>query len=433
MYKRNVLIIWAMATLFSPFGIAIAQAWTNIGPEPDCHIFSMITLDHDQSTSIDTLVVSTDAGIWRTFDSGENWTDITPEEGFDPDEPDPYRVLHCGPIYQENGSFDHWYIIAMCNRYNLFSETENIGETDWHTVHYRMANTLAISSLDGNFWIGNWAEAVYKSENRQHAWWRDTPDDYVEDDDVHISIDAPDSTIYLSSNEKTYRKRYFQDGWETVCDSTLHLTAFSRTNENDYFLFGNDAVGTALYTCTDSGETFTSLIAPLDRPVGSIVSAGEILYLSTEDSIWCYNTATLQQMVLPAPDIVTCCIASEDNTEIIVATSSSGIWRDDPSEWEWPQNTVGGNQRIVLPATMGLTAYPNPFNTMTKVCLILPASSHIRLSVYDVLGREVAILSNGVTSSGNHQFVWNPETSGVYFVRAVSDAGILSRKVVALK
>jgi protocatechuate 3,4-dioxygenase beta subunit len=47
--------------------------------------------------------------------------------------------------------------------------------------------------------------------------------------------------------------------------------------------------------------------------------------------------------------------------------------------------------------------YPNPFNPSTTISYHLPVSSHVKLTVYDVFGREVAILVDGKQSAGTHE------------------------------
>ena len=63
--------------------------------------------------------------------------------------------------------------------------------------------------------------------------------------------------------------------------------------------------------------------------------------------------------------------------------------------------------------------YPNPFNGQTTISFKLQAASEVKLTVYDVTGREVASLVSGHLSAGLHDVTWNAEgmTSGVYFVR----------------
>ena len=73
-------------------------------------------------------------------------------------------------------------------------------------------------------------------------------------------------------------------------------------------------------------------------------------------------------------------------------------------------------------------SYPNPFSPSTTFRYSLPAQSHVRLGVYDVAGREVAVIQDGVQTAGSHEVRWDgtgrealPVGAGVYFVRL--DAG----------
>jgi photosystem II stability/assembly factor-like uncharacterized protein len=61
--------------------------------------------------------------------------------------------------------------------------------------------------------------------------------------------------------------------------------------------------------------------------------------------------------------------------------------------------------------------YPNPFNPTTAIRYQVPAISDVTLRIYDVLGRQVAELANGIRIPGTHIVHWNASTmaSGVYF------------------
>ncbi len=71
------------------------------------------------------------------------------------------------------------------------------------------------------------------------------------------------------------------------------------------------------------------------------------------------------------------------------------------------------------PTTTGLDAnYPNPFNPSTTIPYRLAAPGVITLSVYNILGQPVVILSEGYREAGFHRIVWNASgmPAGVYFV-----------------
>jgi hypothetical protein len=63
--------------------------------------------------------------------------------------------------------------------------------------------------------------------------------------------------------------------------------------------------------------------------------------------------------------------------------------------------------------------YPNPFNPSTTIQFNLPSKSYASLKVFDMLGREVAMLVDEELSAGNHTRQWNAMnmSSGVYFYR----------------
>lgn len=63
--------------------------------------------------------------------------------------------------------------------------------------------------------------------------------------------------------------------------------------------------------------------------------------------------------------------------------------------------------------------FPNPFNPSTVFRFHLPDESRVSLRVFDLLGREVATLVDGVVSAGTHSVTWNASSlgSGVYFAR----------------
>jgi hypothetical protein len=69
--------------------------------------------------------------------------------------------------------------------------------------------------------------------------------------------------------------------------------------------------------------------------------------------------------------------------------------------------------------------YPNPFNPSTVVSFQLTVAGNVRLTVYDVLGREVATLLDGFSTAGAHTVTWNAagRASGVYFYRLTTGRG----------
>jgi S-formylglutathione hydrolase FrmB len=63
-------------------------------------------------------------------------------------------------------------------------------------------------------------------------------------------------------------------------------------------------------------------------------------------------------------------------------------------------------------------AYPNPFNAGTRISMSLDQTTDMRIRVSNLLGREVAVLSDSKLNAGRHNFFWNAnsQSNGTYFV-----------------
>ena len=79
--------------------------------------------------------------------------------------------------------------------------------------------------------------------------------------------------------------------------------------------------------------------------------------------------------------------------------------------------------------------YPNPFNPSTVIRYELPEGGHVRLAVYDMMGRRVAELVNGPVQAGSHtaDFDGSRLASGVYVYRLQSGGQVLSGKMMLVK
>jgi hypothetical protein len=82
-----------------------------------------------------------------------------------------------------------------------------------------------------------------------------------------------------------------------------------------------------------------------------------------------------------------------------------------------------------------LPNYPNPFNPSTRIAYSIRTTQYITLKVYDLLGKEVATLVNGVQQAGIHYALFGGESlaGGIYVTRLFSHAGVESGKMMLLK
>ena len=91
--------------------------------------------------------------------------------------------------------------------------------------------------------------------------------------------------------------------------------------------------------------------------------------------------------------------------------------------------------KLSSPKSMGLYAYPNPFNASTQFNLYLPVSGDAKLVIFDVLGRQIVTLLDDRLSAGVHHVIWNAEdiANGLYFVALECAGQRVTQKLVLLK
>lgn len=80
-------------------------------------------------------------------------------------------------------------------------------------------------------------------------------------------------------------------------------------------------------------------------------------------------------------------------------------------------------------------AYPNPFNSSTKFVYRMPIQSSVQIKVFDILGREVALLVHKDQKEGQYEILFNAGDlpSGIYFCRMQSKNYVSTKKIILLK
>jgi hypothetical protein len=83
--------------------------------------------------------------------------------------------------------------------------------------------------------------------------------------------------------------------------------------------------------------------------------------------------------------------------------------------------------------------YPNPFNSATTISYQLEKESHVKIVVYDLIGKEVAVLVDRVQLPGSYSAYFDPSdyngglSAGLYFYTMYSKGFASSRKMLYLK
>ncbi len=100
-------------------------------------------------------------------------------------------------------------------------------------------------------------------------------------------------------------------------------------------------------------------------------------------------------------------------------------------------STVGViNNGTGVPSSYELAQnYPNPFNPSTKINFSIPKSGNVKLAVYDMIGNEVSVITNGELAAGNYTASFNASklSSGVYFYKLVTGEFTSTKRMILVK
>ena len=120
---------------------------------------------------------------------------------------------------------------------------------------------------------------------------------------------------------------------------------------------------------------------------------------------------------------------SEDRMVDVSVTDGSTSWINNGL-------TVISMSDSVLPTEVTLgSAYPNPFNPSTSFMYDISSDMNVSIAIYDIKGRMITELVNGIHGQGQYQATWNADinASGVYFVQMVAGSTVKTQKLMLVK
>lgn len=194
----------------------------------------------------------------------------------------------------------------------------------------------------------------------------------------------------------------------SVLDVNLKIDTVIHTNDSDleFYLIHNGITDTVIYQAGGSGDNF----------IGTILNDSASMLISN-------GTAPFTDSYRPHKPLSQFNNGDVNGTWILEifdrATGNTGILQSWSLIVTTVSNPIGiqpiGNE---IPKGYSLSQnYPNPFNPVTKMSFALPQSSKVKLTVYDILGREITSLVNEQLNPGTYEVDWNASdySSGVYY------------------
>lgn len=339
-------------------------------------------------SSPDTVFIA-GQGVKRSVDGGQTWEAVLPSDYADlghfvkilPSDPDVVFAWYGGHLFRSTDGGSDW-----------------IQQPDLSSELPRSGGPFAVDPLrPGRLWT--FSDTLFVTEDFGATWTAHGP--ALESVYDMICLPGRDDLMFLDQMGDLWL--YTEDTGEvsslpTPISNPLHDLKLRPGTDHEVLVIGD----TRVYLTDDYGSTWEEI-------------AGD------------YSGATLGLGL------------SEDGTDLYVGTAQTGLWVGiDVFE---PSGVANGAEPS-LPARITLhPAYPNPFNASTRIAFDLPQAGRATLSVYDLLGRRVAVLFEGNADAGRHEVVWDVANeagvnvaSGTYLVRleGQDDPGAV-RRVVLVK
>lgn len=129
-------------------------------------------------------------------------------------------------------------------------------------------------------------------------------------------------------------------------------------------------------------------------------------------------------------------LAIDNNQNVYVTGSSYGMGTDYDFATLKYSIVTGIDPSNNKPLSYSLSQnFPNPFNPATTISFEIPSAGQVKLSVYDVEGKEVAVLINDYLVANKYNINWNAEkvTSGVYFYKLQTNEFTSTKKMILIK
>jgi hypothetical protein len=208
-------------------------------------------------------------------------------------------------------------------------------------------------------------------------------------------------------------------------------SAWSQQGEK---LVGADAIGNAEqgYSVSLSADGNTAIVGGYDDNS----SCGATWVFARSGAAWAQKGDKLvgDGAARPALQGSSVALSADGSTAVVGGNlDNDGLG----AAWVYVLKPEGIDEEIAtLPRRFSLGQnYPNPFNPSTTVKYELPTSSTVKLSVFDMLGREVIVLVSERQEAGIHEVKFDASglSSGMYFYRLQAGDFVQARKLLLVR
>jgi photosystem II stability/assembly factor-like uncharacterized protein len=371
-----------------------------------------------------------------------------------------FRSKDAGDTWEHYGLDKPVYELLITPSKNLFARTnDGVYRTSTETMDWHLIETLPL--LRGHPWTGGLLlalgsqghlfalEHTVGEENDAYLWRSSDEGETWQSIKVplaHTLMLHPNGDIFLGdviSNNRQGIYRSSDDGqtWEQVTDG---LTSTTNADEIPHIITmivdeaGRIFAGTGrdgIFRSIDGGNSWKNVSGEVveNQIESMIVWNGKLFVGSGLDGVFVTEDGGDTWMPLNT-NLANTSIKSlsiDTDGHLVAGTGGNGVWRT-----EVPVNvSIEEQSPEKFSYDSALQGYPNPFHGGATLAFTLSAPTLVRLSVYDIMGREVAVLLDEQKASGYHTAPFNADglSSGVYFVTLSTSHGTFREQMLLVK
>lgn len=401
-------------TIYAPASNALllstdnGLSWDSVAAGVCCGVIAVDQNDPSILLLNETGVPFDGNAVLKSTDHGISWTQLlhgfcvekqgcaAPLLGYGPPgAPGLYTSINPWFVLKSTNSGADWDTVAIPDRNGLWSIAPSHGQSSVIYIAYA-DSALVFRTGDGGM------------------TWEERPLPVVIETAVHLAVDpTEENTLYAALEEVgVYKSTDGGLSWEEknngltadqrdiktiLVNPHQPLEIFAGLGDDDPF----DGVSDLFVVSVDGGESWSPLSSgfPLSGQVARVV-------------------------VDPRAFRLFAAVVSPDDSFAQAGVYTAGVL------------TTAGGSFIDLPESPALYQnFPNPFNPSTTISFDLPLRQSVVLTVHDILGRQLSVLTEGMREAGRHSVRWRAEgvPTGVYYYTLTAGNSRITRSFMLIK
>lgn len=368
--------------------------------------------------------------VFRSPDGGASWTDINAQCG--------------GDDFAINPQGTNGISLFAVDALNGIRKSTNDGVTwtdsnsDISDIEVNSITVIPNADGDSHIIVGDYS-GMFLSTNDGASWQQREPM-FMAMDYATTPNGSGGQDIFAGGFNGIWKSIDYGLAWSHVALGEV-VQAMAATANGANLFAGGGPFG--VYRSTDHGASWTLVnngltnlgITALLSPDGInlFAAGGDGVFLSSDNgnnwsSVGTGLTAGVLSLAL-----------STDGSTLLAGTSAYGVWKRPLSEMI--QTGTGIGEMTAISGAITLHGnLPNPFRQSTTIRYALPKAMPVQLTVYDVTGRTVRTLLNGMQLAGEGAVMWDGRNEsgtqvgdGVYLYRLEAGGTDLTRKMIVVR